>query len=123
MKSTFLPLILILLSGCFITYPTTTFWINNNTDETVNFNASVIKRSSMGPFEMSLPFTVEPGDSVLFRQVGFRKNANPVNVFKEINFLKSDTHYNNPKDSSNWHKTYDKQGRPQYTFFIYPVNP
>lgn len=122
MKKTLIPILTLLLSGCYTQYPTTTFWINNNTDKTVNFRASIIKYSSMGPYKMTLPFTIEPNDSVLFRQVGFHKNGNPARVFSEINFFPLDPKTNNPSDSTNWIKSLDQKGKPKYNFFIYPVN-
>jgi hypothetical protein len=120
MKKTFIPILIILLSGCYTQYPTTTFWINNNTNKTVNFRASIYKANLPPPSIMSLPFTIEPGDSVLFRQVGFHKQGNPAKVFKEMNFIPVDKKMNNPKDSISWIKSTDTKGLPKYNFYIYP---
>ncbi len=87
-RLTILVFMTISLSGCLIlrsgNYPTTSFWVTNSSNKTVNFKASIIKYSSMGPHEMTLPFTVNPNDTVLFRSVGFRTDANPVNVFSKF---------------------------------------
>lgn len=98
-------------------YPTTTFWVTNSSDKTINFKASIIKYNSMGPYEMTLPFTVNSGDTVLFRRNGFRKNANPTAVYsKFIIFPVDNVNLNNPKDSTNWIKSLDIKGKPQYIF-------
>ncbi len=71
----------------------------------------------MGPQEMTLPFTVNPADTVLFRRVGYKKNANPVSVFSQfIIFPVDSVELNNPKDSVNWIKSTDKKGKPQFIF-------
>ena len=121
MKKVIIPILIVLLSGCYTQYPTTTFWINNNTDKTVNFRASIYKANLPPPHTMSLPFTVAPGDSTLFRAVGFHKQASPVDVFTKMNFIPIDKKMNNPNDSINWIKSIDEKGRPKYNFYIYPV--
>lgn len=119
MKKNLILFLMVIMTGCYVNYPTTSFWIVNNGDETVNFKASVIKQSSMGPHKMTLPFTIEAGDSTLFRQTGFKTDGNPTYVFSEINFLKRDKDINNPKDSVNWIKTVDENGKPKYIFYVY----
>lgn len=54
-------------------YPITTFYVKNNSTKVINFKPSLIKQSMNGPFEMTLPFTVQPKDSVLARQTRFKK--------------------------------------------------
>jgi hypothetical protein len=113
--------ILILTSffGCAINYPTTSFYVKNNSDKTVNFKASIVKYSSMGPMEMTLPFTVLPYDSVLARRVGFRKDAKPTAWFTDFTVFPIDSvELNNPNDTTNWIKSYDQKGKPQYIFNI-----
>lgn len=116
-------MITISLSSCFVlmnsNYPTTSFWVTNSSNKTVNFKASVIKYSSMGTHEMTLPFTVYPNDTVLFRSVGYRKDANPINVFSQfVIFPVEGVELNNPKDSSNWIKSIDSKGKPQFIFDV-----
>lgn len=73
----------------------------------------------MGQYEMSLPFTINPNDTVLFRRVGYREGANPVNVFSEfIIFPVDGIELNNPKDSVNWIKSQDIKGNPQFIFDV-----
>ena len=79
MKKTGLIFLASLVSvGCMTNYPTTTFYVKNTSDKTQNFKVSIMKYSSMGPFEMTLPFAIPPNDSILARQVGFRQDAPPI---------------------------------------------
>ncbi len=95
----------------------TTFYVKNTTNETLNFKASVIKQSSMGPHEMTLPFAVAPNDSVIARQVGFKKGIEPTAWFSKFIIFPSDSiNFNDPNDPANWKKTLDEKGRPVYTF-------
>ena len=81
-------LICLAFSGCMSkNYPLTTFYVKNNTDQTVNFKATVLKLSAMGPFEMTLPFMVLPQDSVLARRVNFKKDALPNHWFSQFLML------------------------------------
>ena len=95
----------------------TTFYVKNTTNETLNFKASVIKQSSMGPNEMTLPFAVPPNDSIVARQVGFKKGIEPTAWFSKFIIFPSDSVvFNDPNDPANWIKTLDAKGRPVYTF-------
>ena len=122
MRKALIPILVIIFTGCYTHYPTTTFWINNNTNKQVNFRASIYKPNLPPPGIMSLPFSIEPGDSVLFRQVRFHKQGNPAKIFKEMNFLPIDKQMNNPSDSTNWIKSVDDKGKPKYNFYIYPTD-
>jgi len=104
-------------------YPLTTFYVKNNSDKPINFRASITKYSSMtGPFEMTLPFTVLPKDSVLARKAGFRKDASPTNwftsfvIFPVSGVILNDP--NDPNDPTNWIKSEDSKGKPVYTFNV-----
>jgi hypothetical protein len=98
-------------------YPVTTFYVKNNSDKTLNFKASVMKYSSMGQFEMTLPFTVLPHDSVLARRIGLKKNAEPITWFTRFIIFPTDSIlFNDPNISANWIKSTDTKGRPVYTF-------
>ena len=119
MKTVFYILIILTFSGCAINYPTTSFYVKNTSDKTINFKASIIKPSSMGPMKMTLPFTVLPNDSVLARRVGYRKGANPTAWFTEFTIFPTDSvEFNNPKESINWIKSLNPTGKPQYIFNI-----
>lgn len=126
--------IIILLLSCLLTscgilipfpeskkYPTTTFYVKNNSEKAVNFQSTVIKQSTItGPFEMTVPFTVQPKDSVLARQVIFKKDSeNPQNWFtKFIIFPVDGIKVHDPNKPENWKKWINIKGRPCYTFTI-----
>lgn len=100
-------------------YQLTTFYVKNNTNKTVNFKASVEKLSSMGSFNMTLPFTVLPKDSVLARRANFRKGISPTQWFTQfIIFPVDSVVLNDPKDPNNWIKSTDMKGKLVYTFNI-----
>lgn len=115
-----IPILLLALSGCSTQYPTTTFWINNNTEKTVNIKASLFIDTLPPPHILDVFFTIEPEDSVLFRQSTFNKQGNPAKIFKEIKFVPVDKQINNPSDSTNWIKSMDSNGKPKFNFYIYP---
>lgn len=98
-------------------YPLTTFYVKNNTDKTVNFKTSVEKLSSMGAYQMTLPFTVLPQDSVLARRVNFKNGASPNQWFTQfIIFPVEGVILNNPNNPQNWIMSKNSQGKITYTF-------
>jgi hypothetical protein len=100
-------------------YQLTTFYVNNNTGKTVHFKASVLKYSSMGQFEMTLPFTALPNDTVLARKAKFRKDVLPNQWFTQFVIFPVDSVVlNNPNISTNWIKSTDAKGKPVYIFNI-----
>jgi hypothetical protein len=113
-------------AGCMTTfptktnYPTTTFYVKNTSDKVQNFKASIMKQSSItGPFEMTLPFTVPPNDSIVARRVGFHKDAQPTAWFtKFIIFPTDGVAFNDPNINENWVKSTDEKGQPVYTFTL-----
>lgn len=106
-------------TGCMTNYPLTTFYVKNNSGKTVHFKAGVIKHSSAGPFEMTVPFTVLPGDSVLARQVHLKKDAPPSVWFTSfIIFPVDSVVLNEPKKDENWIRYTDAKGKTVYTFNI-----
>lgn len=126
-----LPIILLLvltLTSCGILpfteskkYPTTTFYVKNNSDKVINFQASVYKQSTItGPYEMTVPFTVQPKDSVLARQVGYKKDSeNPQKWFTNFSiFPIEEVKLFDPNKPENWKKGINSKGRPIYTFTI-----
>lgn len=117
MKRIILICALIGLASCMGNYPMTTFYVKNTTDKTLNFKASIVKQSSMGPHEMTLPFAVPPNDSVVARQVGFKKGIEPTAWFTKFSIFPSDSiDFNDPNNSANWIKSTDPKGRPVYIF-------
>ena len=107
------------MNSCYSKYPTTSFWIHNNSEATINFIGSVYKANTPPPHIMSNYFILKSGDSVLFRSIGFHKEGNPSNVFKEINFIPIDKRMNNPNDSLNWIKSIDSKGKPKYDLYVF----
>jgi len=101
-------------------YETTTFYVKNNSDKPINFQASVIKRNSTGPYEINNAFTVLPKDSLLTRQVGYKKDTeNPHKWFnKFIIFPVKGIEMNDPYKAENWIKGINEKGKPIYTFII-----
>lgn len=119
MKQIISLLIVLTLSSCMVNYPKTSFYVKNNSEKTQNFKASIMKYSSMGQFEMTLPFAVPPHDSILARQVGFRKDAAPTAWFTRFTIFPADgVTFNDPNNVSNWIKSSDKKGKPNYTFTL-----
>jgi hypothetical protein len=100
-------------------YPLTTFYVKNNTDQTVNFKATVVKQSSMGPFERTVPFTVPARDSVLARQTNFHSDAEPNQWFTDFTLFPIEgVFFNDPNKPESWIKSTDAKGRPVYTFTV-----
>lgn len=119
MKNIVYIFISLLLAGCATNYPLTTFYVKNNTGKTINFKASIIKMTTIGEHEMTLPFMVLPNDSVVARRVNFRKDISPTKWFSQfIIFPVDSVVLNNPNDSTKWVKTTDVKGNPVYTFNI-----
>lgn len=101
-------------------YPTTTFYVKNNSEKTVNFQSTVLKRSTNGPYEITVPFTVRPKDSILARKAMFKRDAeNPQNWFtKFIIFPVDGITIHDPNKAENWKKWINSKNRPCYTFII-----
>lgn len=119
MKKLILFLSIVMYTGCMSNYPRTTFYVKNTSDKTINFTASVMKYSSMGRFEMTLPFMVLPHDSVLARIVGYRKDALPIYWYtKFIIFPVEGIIMNDPNNAENWIKSTDEKGKTIYTFSL-----
>jgi hypothetical protein len=107
------------LTSCFGSYPLTTFYVKNNSDKAINFKASILKQSSMGAFEMTLPFTVLPKDSVLARRGKFINTIKPTDWFTDFVIFPVDSlPMNDPKILSNWVKSTDSKGNPIFIFNI-----
>lgn len=112
-------LIALCCAGCATNYAPTSFYVKNNSHKTVHFKASIIKHSTMGPFEMTLPFTVNPGDSVLARRGKFLKTASPTEWFSKFSLFPIDSVVmNDPAVAENWILSSDPKGKPVYTFNV-----
>lgn len=108
-------LFIIIQIGC--SYPTTSFWVQNNTENEVNFTAGAIHLPSHSV--RTLPFSVPPMDSVLLRRVGLKEGANVTNIFRDISFMAMDSiEIKDPMNPENWQKGKDKTGK---TVFIFKV--
>lgn len=119
MKHILALLTLLLFSACNVNYPVTSFYVKNNSEKTINFKASILKYSSMGQFEMTLPFAVPPHDSALARRVGFHKDAVPTAWFRTFVIFPTDSVLlNDPNNAGNWIKSSDEKGKPVYTFTL-----
>jgi len=102
-----------------VNYPMTTFYVKNNTDRTLNFKASIMKHTSMGLMEMTLPFSVPPHDSIVARKVNRKIDAPPTTWFtKFIIFPTDSVWFNDPKSQENWIKSINAKGKPDYTFIM-----
>ncbi|MGN6435944.1 MAG: hypothetical protein ACTHMM_05395 [Agriterribacter sp.] len=120
MKQLIASLTILVFAGCMTNYPMTTVYVKNNSNKTLNFKASIVKYSSMGgPFEMTLPFTVLPHDSVVARRVGLKNGALPTVWFTSFNIFPTDSvSFNDPNNAANWIRSTDTKGKPVYTFIM-----
>lgn len=127
-KSTLILLVACTLTSCGILIPfpeskknpTTTFYVKNQSEKPINFQSTVLKRSSNGPYEVTVPFTVQPKDSVLARKTMFKKDGeNPQNWFTKFTIFPVDgVKINDPYKAENWKKWINNENRPCYTFII-----
>ena len=116
-KLTTLFLLLTLLSCG--SYTMSTFYVKNKSEKQINFNASVVKYSQMGPYLLNVPFTIKAKDSVLARKVKMRTDLSAENWFEKFEIFPIDgLEFNDPKNPQNWIKTIGKDGKPIYTFNI-----
>lgn len=107
------------LASCMTNYQMTTFYVKNNTNKTVNFKASVDKLTSMGMYNMTVPFTVLPNDSVVARKVQLRKDAAPTVWFTEFIIFPIDSiKLNDPRDADNWIRSTNSKGKQVFTFKV-----
>lgn len=108
-------IVVIMILGC--SYPTTTFWVRNDTNKEVHFTAGAFHLPSHSI--ITRPFSVRPNDSILLRSIGLTENGNVTNVFKDISFMKPDSIIiKDPMNPANWEKTKDKNGYAKFIFKI-----
>lgn len=109
-------IILFNLAAC--SYPTTSFWVNNDSNKEVHFTAGAYHIPSRTV--RYLPFKVNPKDSVLVRIIGLKKTGDVTNVFENIKFLEPNgLNVKDPMIPQNWIRTIDEKGKPKY---IYKIN-
>ncbi|CAL2093418.1 conserved hypothetical protein [Tenacibaculum sp. 190524A02b] len=101
-------------------YPITTFYVKNNSEKTINFTSTILKHSTMSPpYELTVPFTVKPKDSILVRQIRYKRNAEPQHWFIRFEIFPIGLLVmNNPENPNNWKKWLDIKGKPNYTFLL-----
>ena len=100
-------------------YTMSTFYVKNTSSKELSFDASVIKFSQNGPYDLNQSFTVKPNDSVLARKVSMRSDVSPEKWFTRFAIFPTDSlEFNDPKSPQNWIKTNGKDGKPIYTFNI-----
>ena len=111
-------LLLLTLMSCG-SYTMSTFYVKNTSNKPVSFDASVMKFSQNGPYDINQSFTVKPNDSVLARKVSMRNDVSPEKWFTQFNIFPTDSlEFNDPKNPQNWVKIIGKDGKPIYTFNI-----
>lgn len=111
------------LSGCGSlggNYPLTTFFVKNTSDKPISFTTSIIKRSQMaGPQIITKAFTVNPNDSILARELYYKKDTqSPQGWFSEFKIMPVDgIKMNDPLLASRWKKS-TKEKNIYYTFTL-----
>ncbi len=125
-KTTIISLLVFILTGCGILipfpeskkFPTTTFYVKNDSDKTVNFSSTIVVfPMSRGP--LTRYFSVSPKDSILVRQMQFMRDAEPQKWFLEFKIFPIDSvKIFDPNTPENWKKWTNNKGRPCYTFLI-----
>ncbi len=115
----------LLIMGLFFTqcavvgsYPVTNFYVKNNSTKPIQFESTVFKYSIRQ--NVTVPFIVKPNDSVLARQVGYKKDGvNPQSWFTKFDISEvANVTIFDPNKPENWKKLKDKNGRTFYTFTI-----
>ena len=100
-------------------YTMSTFYVKNTSNKPISFDASVMKFSQNGPYDINQSFTIKPNDSVMTRKVSMRNDVSPEKWFTRFNIFPTDSlEFNDPKIPQNWVKTIGKDGKPIYTFNI-----
>ena len=100
-------------------YTMSTFYVKNTSNKPISFDASVMKFSQNGPYDINQSFTIKSNDSVMTRKVSMRNDVSPEKWFTRFNIFQTDSlEFNDPKIPQNWVKTIGKDGKPIYTFNI-----
>jgi len=119
----FLFALCVTVSSCaflFGDFPTTSFYIKNDSDVPIYCEIEIMKRSAtMGLHSMRLPFKIAPDETVLARQVGFPEDGKPQDWFRKFDIIPTEAaRLKDPYLSHNWVRSTDKKDRPAYTFII-----
>ncbi|WP_435263287.1 hypothetical protein [Tenacibaculum sp. nBUS_03] len=121
-KSLILLVLVMFLTSCGAIggFPTTSFYVKNNSEKPIKFKSTVYKYSSMGNYDMTIPFIVKPKDSVLARQVGFKKDGkSPQSWFTKFEISETEgVRIYDPNKVENWKKMKNKKGQIFYVFTI-----
>lgn len=99
----------------------TAFFVKNTSNKPISFTSSVLKHSqTMGSHIIENSFTVKPNDSILARNIYFKRDGeNPQAWFREFNIFPVDgIEMNNPKLPENW----KKHNKEKYQFFTFTLN-
>lgn len=103
-------------------YPLTDFYVKNLSNTPIAFEVSIIKRSTIfDSYEMSVPFLLQPNDSVLARRIGFKKDAGYRDRHWFIDFEifpQNGVKISDPFKFENWKPMKDIKGQVFYTFTI-----
>jgi len=106
--------------ACGKEYVKTEFYVKNSSSETINFEITIVKRSTITePYEVSLPFTLNANDSILARRVEMQKDGkNPQEWFtKFVIYPVEGIQMNDPNLPENWIK-YNTGDTPIYVFTL-----
>jgi hypothetical protein len=123
MKKIFAFLILSLCTSCFFPLPgekNTVFVLKNTSSSQINMTIGVIKCSqTFGCQEYKNSFTVKPNDSIIARQIYFKKDSEkPQSWFSSFDIFPLDgVEMNDPKSPQNWKKS-NKDNMQIYTFTL-----
>ena len=110
----------VLSFSCTKDHVMTEFYVKNTSSKTISFEATIVKPSTItGPYEVTLPFTVNANDRVLARKIEFQKDGNdPQKWFtKFVIHSVEGIQMNDPNLSENWVKS-NKDGTPVYEFTL-----
>jgi hypothetical protein len=104
------------LSSCG-SYNTAVFYIENNSNQTVGFESSVISPNTLaGPTLLSKTFTAEPGEIVVLGETEINEDDDILELFH--NMMTDSNIQNDPARQSNWVKSVDKKGKVSYTLYV-----
>jgi hypothetical protein len=106
--------------ACSKDYLKTEFYVKNTSSQTINFDITIVKHSTItGPYEISLPFTLNVNDSVLARRTEMKKDGkNPQEWFtKFVIHPVEGIQMNDPNLPENWIK-YNTNDTPIYVFTL-----
>ena len=104
-----------LIVGC--NYTTTSFFIDNQTSESVRFDATAIlfHRQTFN----TQSFAVDADQKVLLRNVDISQKVDITNLFTQINFKNIEVDsFSSPMNPQNWVESIDENGKRIFTYTI-----